>query len=168
MRNKLKNKKYKISKTYIVLMVIFLSVICVFSYNLIATRIVKGSHDVKISEVFDKLPDDTLLKSYSEYKDFIRKYLSDSEYKKEITDKSINSKSFDNNDYVAIFYESKACKNTESLNKVTKTNNKIVLSVTRYEESGCDNSNRILFVPIEDNHYDSLPNIVIRKNVINK
>ena len=78
MRNKLKNKKYKISKTYIVLGLIFLSVICVFSYNLIATRIVKGSHDVKISEVFDKLPDDTLLKSYSEYKDFIRKYLSDS------------------------------------------------------------------------------------------
>ena len=94
MRNKLKNKKYKISKTYIVLGLIFLSVICVFSYNMIVTRIVKGSHDIKISEVFDKLPDDTLLKSYSEYKDFIKKYLNDSEYKEEITDKSINSKSF--------------------------------------------------------------------------
>lgn len=168
MRNKLKNKKHKISKTYFVLGLVFLSFICVFSYNKVVTKIVKGSHDVKISGVFDTLPDDTLLKSYSEYKDFIKKYLNENEYKDEITDKSINSKSFDNYDYVAIFYESRACKNTESLNKVTKTNNKIVLSVTRYEESGCDNSNRILFVPIEDNHYDSLPNVVIRKNVINK
>ena len=158
----------KISKLYYVAFAIIVLCAILFVYDKIAMAKVKDSHDIKTSIKYDILPDDILIKNYDSYKKFIKSNLNEKEYKTELSDKTITSESFNKYDYIAIFYESRMCNNKGYLNKLTMSKNKMVLSVTRYDERNCGLSTRILFVPINKNEYDELPHIVIKKEVINK
>lgn len=163
-----KNQFKKISKLYYVAFAIIVVCTIVFLYDKIVMSKVKDSHDIKTSLKYEILPEDILIKDYESYKNFIKIYLSDKEYKIELSDKTINSESFNKYDYIAIFYESRMCNNKGYLNKLSMNKNKVILSVTRYDERNCDLSTRILFVPINKNKYQELPRIVVRKEIIKK
>lgn len=158
----------KISKLYYVAFAIIIVCTIIFLYDRIVITKVKDSHDIKTSLKYEILPEDKLIKDYQSYKTFIKDNLSEQEYKSELSNKTINSESFNKYDYIAIFYESKMCNNKGYLNKLSMNKNKIVLSVTRYDEKNCDLSTRILFVPIDKDKYQELPHVVVRKKIINK
>ena len=163
-----REKRGLISVQYIAVFVILICAAALV-YDRFMIKRIKDCYDVKTSLVLETIPKDMLLKDYENYKALLKNNLSENEYKKEINKNSITEESFVKYDYVALFYETRTCSHSDSYpSNLSQFKNKIVLTVKRYENEDCDLETRISFVPVEKDKYDSLPNVVIKKEIIEK
>jgi hypothetical protein len=164
-------KKKKKKSHLIYYMIIGFVFICILLtlYDKYKLASIDGVYDIKVSETFETLPSDSLITSYDEYTKFLKNNLSIKEYNSSISDNIINSSTFEKYDYIAIFYESRMCpNNSNSMKSVSLLKSKIILSVTRQENSKCNLLTRVSFIPIEKNKYETLPNIIVEKQIIQK
>jgi len=155
------------SKCYIVIF-IFLVCISVVIYNKYIIKQVKGYYDYKTSLIVDTIPKDTLINDYDKYIEFLKNNLKSKEYIKIIKENTITKESFIKNDYIVLFYETRMCSNDSRAKELSELDNKVVLTVTRYEDDECELETRISFVPVEKDKYESMPNVIIKKEIVKK
>ena len=165
----MEKKKRKTMSTYYIVIFVILVCISVFIYNKYMMKQVKGYYDYKTSLIVDTIPKDTLLNDYDKYLEFLKNNLTSKEYSKIINEKSITKESFTKNDYIVLFYETRMCSDDDSYaNALSELDDKVVLTVTRYESDKCDPETRISFVPVEKDKYESMPNVIVKKEIVKK
>ena len=164
-----KKKKNSSHTIYYILIGVFLICSIVFLYDKYSLKKIKGSYDIKTSVKYDIIPKDTIIKSYEEYTLFLKNNLTKIEYKNVMDTDKLNKDTFKENDYLALFYESRMCPDKVSYpNSMSQLKTKVILSVTRYESSKCELVTRISFIPVEKDKYETMPNVVVEKKIIKK
>ncbi len=161
-------KKIKTKSKYYILIFVILVCTSIIIYNKYVMKQVKGYYDYKTSLIVDTIPKDTLINDYDKYLEFLKNNLTTKEYIKIISEKSITKESFTTKDYIVLFYETKMCSNDSHAKGLSELDDKIVLTVTRYEDEKCDPEIRISFVPVEKDKYESMPNVIIKKEIVKK
>lgn len=163
-----KNQKKKTLSVYILIFIVLLCAI-LFLHDKFALKKIKGSYDIKTDVTYSIIPKDTIIHSFEEYDEFLSTYLSSSVYKNVINKNVLKKDIFNTNDYLALFYETRMCPNRESYpNAMSQFKSKIIISVTRYENSKCELSTRISFIPIDKGKYEVVPSVIIKKEIIKK
>ncbi len=155
------NKKQKTNIKGVVILILFF--VFILGFYFLFGKKVKYSREIETSLYFESLPSDVLLKDYESYKNFIKKNLNEEEYIKEITNENITHEAFNKYDFVAIFYQTRLCNSENYLTSITSLKDKIILSMKKNNNSNCNLKTRILFVSVEDNKYDNVPNVIIKR-----
>lgn len=149
-----------------VIVVLILFFVFILGFYFLFGKKVKHSRNIETSLYFESLPSDVLLKDYDSYKNFIKKNLSEEEYIVEITNENITHEAFNKYDYLAIFYQTRLCNNENYLTSITSLKDKVILYTKNTNKSYCNLTTRILFVPVENNKYDNVPNVIIKREKI--
>lgn len=161
-------KKIKTRSTYYIVIFIFLVCVSVVIYNRYIIKQVKGYYDYKTSLIVDTIPKDTLINDYDKYIKFLKNNLKSKEYIKIINENIITKESFIKNDYIVLFYETRMCSNDSHAKGLSELDDKVVLTVNRYEDDECELETRISFIPVEKDKYETMPNVIIKKEIVKK
>ncbi len=124
----------------------------------------KNSSNILTNYVKNTLPNNKILKNYSEYKKFWNSY---SGY--DINTSKLKKENFKRNDYIVYFYRANKCVSVENYPLEAKfKKNKIILKTVEYTGGeSCGINTYAYLIETPKNYYQKLPEIKINKETLN-